>query len=99
MATITNRENSQLTLPSGHVVPRHGKLVLPNDTIRSADNWPLLSGRALAGQIAIEFDPEPDPADPDVTVTPPAPAPAPPNAVLLTADPAPETKPATKAKA
>lgn len=99
MATITNHEKAALVLPTGHVVPRMGTLTVPNDTIRSADNWPLLSGRALAGQIAIEFDPEPDPSDPEVTVTPPAPAPAPPNAVLLTADPAPETKPATKAKA
>ncbi len=93
MAKITNHERAALALPTGHVVPRLGDLHLPNDTIRCADNWPVLSGRAIAGQIAIEFDPEPDPADPEATVIPAAPTPEPPNAVLITVDPAPEAKP------
>lgn len=81
MAKITNNERGPITLPSGHVIPRLGTLETDNATIRQPDNWPSLSGRALAGQITIEFDPEPDPADPDVIstqiITPPAP-----NAVL-----------------
>lgn len=77
MATITNNERAPITLLTGHVIPRLGALTTDNATIRHADNWPILSGRALAGQITITFDPEPDPADPEVVttevVTPPEP--------------------------
>lgn len=96
MAKIVNNEKGPLVLPTGHVVPRLGSLETTNDTIRSPDNWPLLLGRAKAGQIGIEFDSEPDPADPEATITPVAPVPEPPNAVLITVDPAAEAKPATK---
>jgi hypothetical protein len=68
MARITNNERADLILPTGHVVPRMRELVTTNDLIRSADNWPFLSGRMLAGQIGIELDPD-EPA--------PAPAPTP----------------------
>jgi len=69
MATITNNEKGPITLPTGQVIPRLGTLETDNDTIRQADNWPSLSGRALAKQITIVFDPDPDPGEPDLIVT------------------------------
>ena len=69
MATITNNERAPIALPTGHVIPRLGTLTTDNATIRQPDNWPNLSGRALAGQITIAFDPDPDPAEPEQTVT------------------------------
>ena len=68
MATITNNERGTIALPTGQVIPRFGSLTTDNETIRQPDNWPNLSGRALAGQITIVFDPDPDPAEPDQTV-------------------------------
>ena len=68
MATITNNERTTIKLLTGHVIPRLGVLETDNATIRQPDNWPSLSGRALAGQITIAFDPDPDPAEPDQTV-------------------------------
>ena len=75
MATIKNNERAPITLPTGQVIPREGVLETDNATIRQPDNWPNLSGRALAGQITIVFDP--DPAEPDLQFTetdPPIPA-------------------------
>ena len=69
MATITNNERAPITLTTGHVIPRLSVLETDNATIRQPDNWPNLSGRALAGQITIAFDPDPDPAEPDQTIT------------------------------
>jgi len=86
MATITNNERGPITLPTGHVIPRLGTLTTDNATIRQPDNWPNLSGRALAGQISITFDSEPNPADTEQittqVITPPAP-----KAVLRFTDP------------
>lgn len=94
MATIENKEKGPITLPTGHVVPRLGTLTTTNDVIRSPDNWPNLSGRVIAGQVKIGFDPEVDPDDPEKVVTPEAPTPPPPSAVLIRpdADPVPPFK-------
>lgn len=97
MAKITNNERAVIILPTGQIVPRLGTLEIDNATIRQPDNWPSLSGRALAGQITIEFDPEPNPADPEVittqVVTPPEP-----NAVLALTDAKPADLHTTKGK-
>ena len=82
MSTIENKERAPITLPTGHVIPRLGILETDNETIRQPDNWPQLSGRALAGQIVITFDPDEDPADPDETILQTIKAPPEPTSVL-----------------
>ena len=82
MASIENKERAPITLPTGHVVPRLGILETDNETIRQPDNWPQLSGRALAGQITIEFDPDEDPAEPNETILQTIKAPPEPTSVL-----------------
>ena len=56
MAKITNPGRA-FTLPTGHVVPREGVLIVPNDVLRG-DNAPMLGGLAKSGQIAVEYDAE-----------------------------------------
>lgn len=62
MAKLINTERRDITLPTGHVIPRLGELTCTNDTIRNGENWPFLQGQIIAGQIVAEFDP--DPAEP-----------------------------------
>lgn len=69
MAKLTNRTKRDIDLPSRHVIPRLGELTLPNETIRSVDNWPRVNGLVLSGDLAVEFDPEPSLDDPEKTVT------------------------------
>lgn len=59
MAKLKNKTKIDISLPSRHVIPRLGELTLPNETIKSVDNWPQLSGAIAAGDVDVEFDPEP----------------------------------------
>lgn len=63
MATISNPSFIPIVLPTGHVLPRLGVLDVDNDTIRASDNWPMLRGMMLAGQVTLTFDPEPTPEE------------------------------------
>ena len=56
MAKITN-PGGAITLPSGHIIPAEGVLIVPNDVLRG-DNAPMLGGLAKSGQIAVEYDAE-----------------------------------------
>lgn len=59
MASITNKTKRDITLPSRHVVPKMGSLDnLLNETIKSTDNWPMINGLALAGDIEVILDAE-----------------------------------------
>ncbi len=68
MAKIINHTSRDIRLITMHVVPANGALETDNANIRSSDNWPMLNGMALAGQVALEFDPDPDPDAPDGAV-------------------------------
>jgi len=56
MAKITN-PGGAITLPSGHIIPAEGVLIVPNDVLRG-DNAPMLGGLAKSGQVSVEFDAE-----------------------------------------
>ena len=56
MAKITNPGRA-FTLLTGHVVPREGVLIVPNDVLRG-DNAPMLGGLAKSGQIVVKYDAE-----------------------------------------
>jgi len=60
MAKITNPSQRPLRLLTGHVVPANGALDTTNEILRSPDNWPMLNGLALSGQISLQFDEEID---------------------------------------
>ena len=59
MAKINNPTRRVIVLPTKHEVPRQGELVTTNEVILCSDNWPMLNGMFLAGEITIEFDPDP----------------------------------------
>lgn len=61
MAKIINPSVRPIRLPTGHIVPANGTLDTSNETIRSTDNWPMLSGLAQSSQISLQFDKEVDP--------------------------------------
>lgn len=58
MAKIINLTDEAIPLPTGHVVPPNGTLEIGNDVIRG-DAWPMLNGKALAGQARLEMDDAP----------------------------------------
>lgn len=60
MAKILNPSVRPIRLPTGHVIPAKGALDTSNETIRSTDNWPMLSGLAQSNQISLQFDKEVD---------------------------------------
>ena len=61
MAKLSNPSRKDIILPAGHLIPREGELITTNDVIKG-DNWLVLQGMVLAGQVLVEFDPEPDDA-------------------------------------
>lgn len=61
MARISNPSRKDIILPAGHVIPREGELITTNDVI-NGDNWLVLQGMALAGQVIVEMDPDPEAA-------------------------------------
>ena len=59
MAKLSNPSRKDIILPAGHVIPREGELITTNDVI-NGDNWLVLQGMALAGQVLVELDPDPE---------------------------------------
>lgn len=105
MAKIINHDVQPLTLPSRHVIPgRGGVLVTTNDVLRG-DSAPMLSGLSLSGSVTVEYDPEPTPeeaviAQSSIVADEPAAAPVATAPVDVPVDPPAATKsdPAAKAK-
>lgn len=59
MARITNLTRRQITLPTGHVIPRLGDLPTDNETLALIDIARVLPALIAAGEIAVEYDPDP----------------------------------------
>ena len=59
MAKITNLKRFDFSLPSGHIVPGFGTLETTNEVIRSIDNWRVIPGMKVSGDLEYEMDEDP----------------------------------------
>jgi hypothetical protein len=58
MAKLKNKTRRDIELPSRHIIPREGVLIIPDDVAKSIDNWLRLQTLIFAGDMTAEFDPE-----------------------------------------
>ena len=61
MAKLINTTRRDITLSTGHVVPRGGELATTNAVIRCVDNASLINALAVSGDLLVTMDADPEP--------------------------------------